>query len=85
MSILGLTRLPYFNPIRIRIIDPMHNLILGTAKRLLKKVWLGGNIIKKNHALLFKLLLIGLLALFLPLLPINLKLEQDYLLYNSTK
>lgn len=39
--------LPYFDPVRMSIIDPMHNLFLGTAKRVLKKVWLERNIIKK--------------------------------------
>lgn len=32
--------LPYFNPIRMTIIDPMHNLYLGTAKHVLKDIWL---------------------------------------------
>lgn len=27
-----LTELPYFNPARMTIIDPMHNLLLGTTK-----------------------------------------------------
>ena len=31
--------LPYFDPIRMTIIDPMHNLYLGTAKHILKDVW----------------------------------------------
>ena len=35
-----LTDLPYFNPIRFTIIDPMHNLFLGTAKTMMKKIWL---------------------------------------------
>ena len=30
--------LPYFDPIRMLLIDPMHNLFLGTAKRMLH-VW----------------------------------------------
>ena len=33
-----LLKLPYFNPIRMLVIDPMHNLFLGTAKHMLK-VW----------------------------------------------
>lgn len=33
-----LTRLPYFSPPRMTIIDPMHNLFLGTAKYILN-VW----------------------------------------------
>ena len=32
--------LPYFDPIRMTIIDPMHNLYLGTAKHVLKDIWL---------------------------------------------
>ena len=37
--------LPYFNPIRMTIIDPMHNLYLGSAKLILKKVWIDKGII----------------------------------------
>ena len=39
-----LTKLPYFDPIRFTIIDPMHNLFLGTAKHVMKKIWLGKSI-----------------------------------------
>ncbi len=35
-----LLELEYFNPIRFCIIDPMHNLYLGTAKHILKNIWL---------------------------------------------
>ena len=43
--------LPYFDPIRMAIIDPMHNLYLGTAKHILKKVWHERNMInKKDYA-----------------------------------
>ena len=35
-----LTVLPYFNCIENIVVDPMHNLFEGTAKRVLKKVWL---------------------------------------------
>ena len=35
-----LTELPYFNPIRFTVIDPMHNFFLGTAKTVMKKIWL---------------------------------------------
>ena len=31
-----LLELPYFNPIRQTVIDPMHNLFLGTAKRCME-------------------------------------------------
>ena len=34
-----LHRLPYFDPIRCTMIDPMHNLFLGTAKRMVK-IWI---------------------------------------------
>ena len=34
-----LHRLQYFDPVRCTIVDPMHNLFLGTAKRM-TKVWL---------------------------------------------
>ena len=32
--------LPYFDPIRMLIIDPMHNMYLGTAKTIFHKVWM---------------------------------------------
>ena len=38
-------RLKYFNPIRMLIIDPMHNLFLGTAKRVYKDIWVKQGII----------------------------------------
>lgn len=31
-----LLKLPYFDAVRMTIIDPMHNLFLGTAKRMMK-------------------------------------------------
>lgn len=34
-----LTELPYFNPIRFAVVDPMHNLFLGTVKSMMKNVW----------------------------------------------
>ena len=30
----ALLKLPYFNPSRMLVIDPMHNLFLGTAKHI---------------------------------------------------
>jgi len=36
----ALLDLPYFDPIRMTIIDPMHNLYLGTAKHVLKNIWI---------------------------------------------
>lgn len=35
-----LMRLPYFDCVRFTIIDPMHNLFLGTSKYILKNIWL---------------------------------------------
>ena len=37
-----LLELPYFDPTRMLIIDPMHNLFLGTAKRI-KNIWMNDN------------------------------------------
>lgn len=37
--------LPYFNPSRMLIVDPMHNLFLGTAKRVLRDIWIENDII----------------------------------------
>ena len=35
-----LSLLPYFDCVEFIILDPMHNLFEGTAKRVLKKIWL---------------------------------------------
>ena len=35
-----LMKLPYFDCVRCTIIDPMHNLFTGTAKHMLKNIWL---------------------------------------------
>ena len=35
-----LMRLPYFDCVRSTIIDPMHNLFMGTAKHVMQNVWL---------------------------------------------
>jgi hypothetical protein len=45
-----LMELPYFNCIRYHIIDPMHNLFLGTAKQIMKNVWIDSQnpLISKN-------------------------------------
>lgn len=34
-----LLRLSYYQPIRFLVIDPMHNLFLGTAKHVFKSLW----------------------------------------------
>jgi len=43
-----LMQLEYFDCIRFTIIDPMHNLFLGTAKHLMKNVWLPNKILMWN-------------------------------------
>ena len=35
-----LLKLEYFDPVRSVVIDPMHNLFLGSAKHLMKNIWL---------------------------------------------
>ena len=42
-----LIELPYFNPIRHTVIDPMHNLFLGTAKYCME-FWTKNNILSKQ-------------------------------------
>src|SRR5947208_3236445 len=46
-------RLPYFNPIRHLIVDPMHCLFLGIAKWIVKKLWIDGGKLSKSD---FKLM-----------------------------
>ena len=43
-----LVALPYFDPIRFTVVDPMHNLYLGTGKHMFK-VWIKTEIIQKCH------------------------------------
>ena len=38
-----LRELEYFDCIRYFVVDPMHNLYLGTAKHMMKNVWLNEN------------------------------------------
>ena len=40
-----LLNLPYFRPIEMLPIDPMHNLFLGTAKHFARDLWIGRNIL----------------------------------------
>ena len=42
-----LLTLPYFDPIKYTVIDPMHNLFLGTSKHVMH-IWLEEDIISKN-------------------------------------
>jgi hypothetical protein len=41
-------RLPYFNPIRHLIVDPMHCLFLGIAKWIVKRLWIDGGKLSKS-------------------------------------
>ena len=41
--------LPYFRPIEMLLIDPMHNLFLGTAKHFARDLWIGRNILKSDQ------------------------------------
>jgi len=43
-----LMQLDYFDCIRYTIIDPMHNLFLGTAKHIMKNIWLPNKILKQS-------------------------------------
>ncbi|GBB97640.1 hypothetical protein RclHR1_03020018 [Rhizophagus clarus] len=40
-------RLPYYDLIRHLVVDPMHNLFLGIAQWIIKKLWIEGNKISK--------------------------------------
>ena len=40
--------LPYFSPTRFLIIDPMHNLFLGTGKRVLS-LWINSGLLSSTH------------------------------------
>lgn len=42
-----LIELSYFDPIRFTIVDPMHNLFLGTAKHTMKNLWLENGVLSK--------------------------------------
>ena len=41
-------RYSYFDPVRMLTVDHMHNLYLGTAKRIMQKVWLERGIINSS-------------------------------------
>src|SRR5436853_4509878 len=41
-------RLPYFNPIRHLIVNPMHCLFLGIAKWIVKKLWIDSGKFSKS-------------------------------------
>ncbi len=42
------TELPYYNIIQFSVIDPMHNLFLGTAKHILT-VWMSIGVLNKGQ------------------------------------
>ena len=45
-----LINLPYYDVIKVCIVDPMHNLLLGTAKHVLS-VWISTGVIEKSQLL----------------------------------
>jgi len=44
-----LLKLPYFDAPRMLIVDPMHNLSLGSAKHYLKAVWIELGIVSESQ------------------------------------
>lgn len=38
--VVDFLQLPYFDPVQMVIIDPMHNLYIGTAKSIVNKIWI---------------------------------------------
>lgn len=44
-----LLKLPYFHPSRMLVIDPMHNIFLGSGKYILKHIWLQRNLIEQSQ------------------------------------
>ena len=40
--------LPYFDPVRMLLVDPMHNLFMGTAKHLTLDILIGRNILSRR-------------------------------------
>ena len=45
--------LPYFDVIKYTVVDPMHNLLLGTAKHMLN-VWVSKELVSKAHFLIIQ-------------------------------
>ena len=45
----SLLDLPYFRPIEMLLIDPVHNLLLGTAKHFAHDIWIGRNILDTSQ------------------------------------
>ena len=44
-----LLRLPYFDPIRFIVVDPMHCLFLGISKWIVHTLWVGERVLTKNQ------------------------------------
>ena len=44
----ALLNLPYLDVSRMLIVDPMHNLFLGSSKRMIKKVWIAQQLISES-------------------------------------
>lgn len=44
-----LCEIDYFDPVRMSIVDPMHNLFQGTAKKKMMKLWLGLKVIHPDQ------------------------------------
>lgn len=40
--------LTYFDPVKMLLLDPMHNLFLGTAKHMVRDVWIGKSFLDKS-------------------------------------
>ena len=47
----ALLDLPYYRPIEMTLIDPMHNLFLGTTKHFARDIWIAKNIIDNDKLL----------------------------------
>lgn len=47
-SYSALLQLPYFDPVRMHTIDPMHNLFLGSGKHMLS-LWIKHDLLSSNH------------------------------------
>lgn len=45
----SLLRLPYFDAPRMLIVDPMHNLFLGSAKRIMQSIWIERKILTDHQ------------------------------------
>ena len=43
-----LLRLPYFDPIKFIVVDPMHCLFLGIARWIVKKIWIESEVLSTN-------------------------------------